>query len=153
MTVMEETLACTDNLWFDYESTLALAEKGDPKALKALFEVSKITDAAGALGHGDVLYKLLTIVGDETFAANLRGLPTADLKAVNDRLDCGLADADVFEQDVPIERRKSFPDIYPSTYSVLHGVWDRTSCDGWSRRVPIPVSEPDVNGQGLANQD
>jgi hypothetical protein len=56
----------------DYPAVVERAERGDTKALHAVFSLTPHTDGSGATSHAAVLRRLLERLGDRSFSKALR---------------------------------------------------------------------------------
>ena len=110
----EETLWQAEDCDFDYRGALCRAEYGDREAIVELLRFTSKTDAAGSLGHCQVMILLLLKLGDRTFADAVSGAPEDARKWAALVIEDGAAD---LEPRLPRPVRE----LYPATFAAAEG--------------------------------
>lgn len=81
VTVFESVLSTASWANFKYKDQLALAKKGDQKALTALLDFSGTVDGRAALDHSVTLLELIVSTGDNAFSLAVKS-SKAKLKSI-----------------------------------------------------------------------
>ncbi len=128
---------------FKYMENLDLAQSGDQKAIKALFDFSGTVDGKEALEHATTCIELIPLASDEKVGAVISSLKPKLISVLLDRFQ--LAQGRTEKEAL----RKPMQEWAPLTWKALHG--EQVICnscmhqDGAMTKKP-PVASPTNQG-------